>query len=143
MFADIPTHNLLMARGKELSVAKCAQIMVLHQQNFSKKRISAILGVSRSAVIKGIARATELGTLDSRKRSGRPRVTSLSADRLIRRACIAHPTWSSSAISSSMSDPPSSRTIRRRLVNDFNLRCYRAAKKAKLTAKNIKDRLAF
>ncbi|XP_065642426.1 uncharacterized protein LOC136074055 [Hydra vulgaris] len=78
VFADIPTHNLLMARGKELPVAKRTQIMVLHQQDFSEKKISAILVVSRSAVIKWIARATELGTLDSRKRYGRPRLTSLS-----------------------------------------------------------------
>lgn len=42
-----------------------------------------------------------------------------------------------------MRSPVSSRTVRRRLLTEFNLPSRRPARKPRLTAKNIKDRLRF
>ena len=90
-----------------------------------------------------MARARELGTTKSRRRTGRPRSTTATTDRLIHRAATADPTASSAQIAASMQSPPSARTIRRRLLVDFQLSSRRPAKKAKLSRKNIRDRLAF
>jgi transposase len=64
---------------------------------------------------------------------------------MIRRAATSDPTASSTAIASQLPPEiaPSARTVRRRLQLDFHLRAYRAARKPKLSAKNIKDRLVF
>lgn len=132
-----------MVRSLELSPAKRAQMEILHRQKMSHRKIAAILHVSHSAVTKGLARIKELGSRKSRTRVGRPRKTSVAADRLIRRAAIAHPTWSSSTIQAEVRSPVSTRTVRRRLLVDFNLPSRRPAKKAKLSKKNIKDRLVF
>jgi transposase len=130
-------------RHRELSPRKRAQIQILHQQNMSHRRIARILHISQSAVTKGIARSKELHSLSSRKRGGRPRATSAATDRLIHRSAVAHPTWSSVTINANVESGVSARTVRRRLLVDFQLPSRRPAKKAKLTKKNIKDRLAF
>ena len=112
-------------------------------QNMSHSKIAQSVGVSRSAVTKSLSRMKQLGSLKSRTRTGRPRVTSATTDRLIRRAAVAHPTWSSSTIRAHMPTRVSTRTVRRRLLVDFNLPSRRPAKQAKLGKKNIKDRLVF
>lgn len=118
-------------------------MMALKGQKYSHSKIASILNISKATVTQGIARANQLGTLESRRRSGRPRVTSESADRLLHRSVVAHPTWSSSTIAANTATPASARTIRRRLLVDFKLKSHRPAKKAKLSPKNIKDRLTF
>jgi transposase len=142
-----------MVRGNEIPNEKRAQIQILYDQNMSQRKIAAILKVSQSAVSRAIARMKQLGTTKSRKRTGRPRRTSASTDRMIRRSAVAHPTWSSSHIRAAVRSPVitgtpvrppvSTRTVRRRLLVDFKLPSRRPAKKAKLSKKNIKDRLAF
>jgi transposase len=132
-----------MTRSIELSKEKRAQMMILHQQNYSHSKIAGILHISKSAVTKGIARAKQLGTLESRKRSGRPRITSATTDRVIHRLAAANPTWSSLQIAVNSSLPASTRTIRRRLLKEFKLPSCRPAKKAMLSKKNIRDRLTF
>lgn len=132
-----------MVRSKELSSEVRAQIMVLHGQKYSHRRIASTLKISQSAVTKSIARAQELGSFKSRTRSGRPRATTTTTDRRFHRAAVAHPTWSSAEIVASTSAGVSSRTVSRRLSKDFGLLAYKPARKAKLSAKNIKDRIAF
>lgn len=132
-----------MTRGKEITPRKRAQMVILQKQKLSHRRIAEILGISKGAVTYGLTRARELDSTKSRRRSGRPRSTTATTDRLIHRAATANPTWSSAQIASTMQTPPSARTIRRRLFVDFKLPSRRPAKKAKLSRKNIKDRLAF
>lgn len=132
-----------MGKGAETSPGKRAQMQILHSQNLSHRKIAQILHVSQSAVTRGLSRMKQLGSRKSRKRTGRPRATSKTMDRLIHRAAVAHPTWSSSSICADMQSPLSTRTVRRRLLVDFNLPSRRPAKKAKLSKKNIKDRLVF
>ena len=63
-----------MVRGRELSAEKRAQMMILHKQKLSHRRIAEILNVSKSSIAKGLQRAKELGNPKSRTRTGRPRV---------------------------------------------------------------------
>ena len=128
-----------MVRGKELSSAVRAQIMVLHGEKFTQTKIAGVLKISVSTVSKTIARAKQLGSLQSRTRSGRPRATSTTTDRLIHRTAVAHPTWSSAEIGARISAEVSPRTISRRLRTDFGLSSYKPARKAKLSPKNITE----
>ena len=88
-------------------------------------------------------RYKDTGGYKSKTRSGRPRVTTATTDRMIRRLCVTNPTASSLSITNSLHTLVSTRTIRRRLSLQFNLKAYRPAKKPFLSAKNIKDRLNF
>src|SRR5215469_16323508 len=56
---------------------------------------------------------------------------------------VASPTASSINIAGQLPSVTSTRSVRRRLLVDFQLASRRPAKKAKLSAKNIKDRVAF
>ena len=60
-----------MDRGKELSSAVRAQIMVLHGQKFTQMKTAGVLKISASTVSKIIARAKQLGSLQSRIGPGR------------------------------------------------------------------------
>jgi transposase len=118
-------------------------MVILHHQKMSHRKIAGILGISKHAVTYGLARADELGTTKSRTGRGRPRKTTITTDRRIRRAAVAHPTWSSTQIATSSDAGVSPRTVRMRLLKDFQLPSRKPAKKAKLSKKNIKDRLTF
>lgn len=135
-----------MGRVKELSTEKRAQIVILHRQNMSTRNIAEVIGSSQSSVVKTIKRHLELGSYRSRKRSGRPRVTSQRVDSAIRRSVLRSPRASSSMIRAKLpgidESKPSTVTIRRRLFTN-GLKSYRPAKKPHLSKKNISDRLAF
>jgi hypothetical protein len=77
--------------------------------------------------------------------SGRPRVTTVRHDHVIRRLSTLNPTASANYIASQLSSgvSPSVATIKRRLRDDFKLRAYRPAAKPALSSKNIKDRIIF
>ena len=82
-------------------------------------------------------------TYSSKKRTGRPRLTSAQTDRMMRRIAVSNPQISSSAIASMHPQQISSVTVRRRFVKDFNLKSFRQAAKPKLNPKSVNDRLAF
>jgi len=84
-----------MGKKCELSLEIRAQIKILKEQKMSQSRIASILNISQSAVSRCLARIKEMGSMKSRKRQGRPRVTTAAGDRRIRRAAVKHPTWSS------------------------------------------------
>ena len=132
-----------MVRSRNLSSDKRAQIQALHDQGMSQRQISTVLKVSQSVVCKTMTRITELGSFKSRNRSGRPRVTSPLTERKIRRAAVANPSWSAKTIAIETRTRASIRTVRRRLLVDFNLPSRRPAKKSLLSAKNIRDRIQF
>jgi transposase len=129
-----------MARGKELTIAIRAQVKLLHDMNFSQVQIANRLKISRCAVQRCISRSQ----LISRKRSGRPKVTSARTDNSILVMCKRSPRASSSKIQLQLpiEEKVSTRTIRRRLFcSGFKSR--RPAKKPMLTRKNIRDRIYF
>ena len=132
-----------MGKAKDITREKRAQMKILSAQNMSHREIAQALHVSKSAVTRGLARIKEVGSYGSRKRSGRPRVTTPAADRIIRRAAVANPSWSSKRIALDLRPAPSARTVRRRLLTEFKLPSRKPAKKARLSKKNIKDRMTF
>lgn len=129
----------------ELTSEKRAQIVCLKDQGLTIRKIATDLHVSIGAVQKTLSRFNETGSLNSRERSGRPRITSSHTDRLLHRLSAADPFASSSYIRTQIPAEAacSTRTIRRRLKNEFNLSARRPARKPKLSKKNIKDRIAF
>ena len=132
-----------MGKSKDTSPTKRAQIAILHEQNLSHSEIARRLHIAKSTVTRAIARINELKSYKSRRRSGRPRITSPRTDRKVWRIATAHPTRSSTQIASQTRSAVSGRTVRRRLLTEFNLPSRRPARKPRLTAKNIKDRLRF
>ena len=80
-------------------------MIALQRLKMSHRRIAATLGISKTAVTTGLARASQLNTVKSRRRSGRPRKTSSATDRRIHRAAVAHPTWSSKSSSEQYKQP--------------------------------------
>ena len=132
-----------MGKCPDVTPRKRSQIALLHRQNMSHSRIAALVNVSKSAVTKIIANIKKFGTPRAQRRGRTSRVTSAATDRLMRRMVVANPSISSSAIAAKLPVPVSSRAVRRRLLTDFDLAARRPAKKAMLTAKNIRDRLAF
>lgn len=132
-----------MSKKSELSLAQRAQIKILSQKKISTRKISNIMNISQTAVVYSLRRLREKQTLSPRKRPGRPRITSATTDRQIRRAAVKNPTWSSTSIAVETKCKASTRTVRRRLLEDFKLPSRRPAKKARLSTKNVKDRITF
>ena len=138
-----------MARGFELSEGKRAQVLLLHEMGFSQRKIACKLLVSRCAVRRCIDRyktctkSTAEG-LKSKKRSGRPKVTTQRTDNLIVRLSKRSPRASAARIQSQLPrvDQVSTRTVRRRLFTS-GLKARKPAKKPLLSKKNIRDRIAF
>ena len=116
-----------MPKTRELSVAQRAQIKILSEQKYSIRRICDVMKIPKSTVGYTLQRIAEKGTLSPRKRSGRPRVTSPWTERKIRRAAVKNPTLSSTSIIVDTGCKASSRTVRRRLLVDFNLASRRKA----------------
>lgn len=132
-----------MSKSCELSLAQRAQIKILSEQKYSIRRISDVMKIPKSTIGYTLKRIAEKKSLSPRKRSGRPRVTSPLTERKIRRAAVKNPTLSSTSIVAQTGCRASSRTVRRRLLVDFKLASRRPARKSNLSAKNIKDRMAF
>ena len=120
-----------------------AQIVAFRKAGWTQIKISEELGLSQSAVARIFARYQSTGSFHHRKSPGRPRVTSHRMDKLIKRAVVVNPQASSSSIADGLPDKISARTVRRRLLKDFGLKSFNAARKPRLSAQNIKDRLRF
>ena len=99
------THIVLnMGRKSDLSVSKRAQIAVLRDEGLSLRAIASRLNISHSCVTRSLKRINVLGTFKSRQRSGRPRVTTVQDDHVIRRFSTVNPTASANYIASQL--PP-------------------------------------
>jgi transposase len=145
-FTNFSLQYSKMVRGKELTVGKPAQVMLLKELGFSQRHIAARLKVSRCAVQRCFLRCKEpIGEEhQSKKRSGRPKITSSRTDNAIIMMCKRSSRSSSTKIKSQLpaSESVSTRMIRRRLFAS-GLKACRPAKKPLLSSKNIRDRLAF
>ena len=132
-----------MAKTRELSLEQRAQIKILDQQKLSTRKISTIMNIPHTTIAYTLRRIKENQSLRPRKHSGRPRVTSATADCQLHRLVVQHPTWSSAATAAQGSSRVSAITFLGRLVDDFDLPSRRPARKSRLSAKNIRDRMAF
>lgn len=134
-----------MVRGAELSTEVRAQVVILRETGFTLADIASKLNISVATAYYTIKRAKEIGSYASRRRVGRPKVSSPRTDRTIARIVKQSPKASSLAVKLRLpwhSRNISTRTIRRRLF-DNHLKSYTPARKPKLSAKNIKDRIRF
>ena len=134
-----------MGRGRELTSEIRAQAVILRKQGLTYRDIMKKLHVSLCAVHAAVKRCEETHKYVSKKRSGRPRVTTPQDDRTIERIVKKSPKASSLAVLVRL--PPevrniSTRTIRRRLF-DGGLKSHVPARKPGLSAKNIADRIRF
>ena len=115
----------------------------LFKKRLSCRDIAGKLGVSKSAVAYVIKRQNESGSFARRKGSGRLRKTSSRDDNAIRRSVIVNPFVTSPEIAASLPCTISARTVRRRLLVDFNLRCRCPARKPLLKLVQRKKRISF
>ena len=73
---------------KSLTEVKRAQIVILHKEGVSERQIAERLSVSKTGVHQTITKHVSEGIFCDRKRSGRPRKTSIRDDNLIRRIVV-------------------------------------------------------
>lgn len=132
-----------MAPTRELSTEERAQIVAFSESGMRQIDIANRLMVSQSVVAKTLRKYRERGTFSSAKRQGRPRATTHRTDVMIRRVATIHPMWSAKEIAAELPAATSTRTIQRRLHDEFDLKSRRPAKKPLLSRKNLRDRLAF
>ena len=96
--------------------------MQYHREGRSVRSIAKTLTLPKSTVQDCVSRFNTTGSGKSRPRSGRPRVTDKRHDNRLRRVVMNNPPLSSSQLKESLQSPASTRTIRRSLVKEFNLR---------------------
>jgi len=132
-----------MARIRQLTPRKCAVIVQYAEDGRSVRDIARSLKIDRSAVQRCISRYKRSGSGEIKARTGRPRITDNRHDNRMRRLVLANPSVTSQEIKDMLDSSASTRTIRRRLVNDFNLRSRRPARKPLLTTVQAKKRLMF
>lgn len=129
----------------ELSQTLRAQIVALVQSGMTQSAVSRQLKTSRQNVSRTMIRYNATNSFASRARRGRPRTTSATTDRAIKRLVTSNPFVSSREVSREVSGVSriSSRTVRRRLSDTFSLKSRKPAKKPLLSIKNIQDRMKF
>lgn len=132
-----------MGRGKEVTPRKRCSIVSLRKTGMSIRAIACLLHLPKSTVCNIVQRGKVSAYGTRKTRSGRPRVTTPRDDNMIKRLATTNPSISSTEIRCQLPLRCSTQTIRRRLVNQFNLRAHRPAKKPLLTPNQRKKRLQF
>lgn len=121
-----------MGKAKQLSPATRAVIVALHKEGLSIREIAKRGHGGKSAVGAIIKRYKTQSTVNVKKRSGRPRVTSAREDRILIRKCLNNRLFSSRQLVSELEQSTgrkiSTRTVRRRLLY-AGLKSCRPAKK--------------
>lgn len=132
-----------MGRSKQITPRKRAVMLQYSKDGLKQSEICKRLNLSRSTVSQLLHQFATTGSMDVKRRSGRPRITSRRDDTLIRRWSVVNPTYSATQIMVDTNVRASSRTIRRRLLNEFGLASRSPAKKPLLTQKQRLKRLKF
>ncbi|CAM1299525.1 Uncharacterised protein r2_g945 [Pycnogonum litorale] len=130
--------------GKRISLEMHAQIKIV-SEGYSTRQIVARLRLAQKTVSRSISNFKTTGNYGYKKPTGRPKCTTKRLDDSIISAAKKSSRKSAKAIQAGLPKDvnlPSQRTIRRRLCC-ANLESYTPAKKPKLSAKNIADRLTF
>src|ERR1044072_1684735 len=133
-------------RGLQYTPRKRAAIIALHKEGFSVREIE-VKGYGKKSTIANIVRKySTQGRCSPAKRSGRPRVSSATADRNLGRPALRHRFVGAPELRggwySSSGVVASARTIRRRLFN-AGLNSYRPARKPLMSTFQRLRRLAF
>ena len=136
-----------MGRTRDGTIALRAQVLALKGQNLSNYAIGRTIGRSEKFVRDAVKRFNELNSFESRKKSGRPSLSSPRTDRTIRRTVLKCPTATTSQLLEQVSHcfvkPPSHRTLRRILLKRLRLPARRPALKPLHSAQQRRQRVAF
>lgn len=136
--------SYVMGPKPTISLEKRAQMVVLKEDGYSLREIGERLGCNYSSVSYVLKKYHEQGSVVTLPRSGRPRKTDNRDDLMIKKVCAISPFYSSHQIKEELPQlNVSSRTIRRRLHDKFNLRARRPACKPLISKKNLNDRIKF
>lgn len=131
-----------MGKKRDISDFLKGQIVTLNAEGYSQCSIAERLHISRCAV----QNVLKLGGTSRRVNCGRRRKTTPRQDRFVKSVVTASPHTSSNRIAQLAQEHGiniSSRTVRRRLSDDFGLVARRPAKKPLMTKKQLRDRLNF
>ena len=108
-----------MASKKRVSHDDRVKMVVLRDEGYSLQEIASKLKCNRSTVCRTLAKQRTCGTVDDRKKSGRPRISTPRDDRALQRICLHNRRFTSSHLKreweQSSGVTSSSRTVRRRL----------------------------
>ena len=132
-----------MGRTKQTTPRKRATIIQYTKDGWTQRQIAEKFQIPKSTVGNIVKRFNITGSSDAGKSTGRPRITSKRQDSLIKRSATKNPSLSSLEIKLDTACTASTRTIRRRLVEDFGLRARRPARKPLLTRAQRLQRIAF
>ena len=131
---------------ESLSTEERAQIVTSSNLKFSLRRIAKKMKVNKTAVHDAIMKYQNEGVFKDRKRSGRPRVTTSSEDRLMREA-VTHSSMSTSKkIQAKLMETGTAvttKTIHRKFSMEFGLKSCKLAQKPRLAQAMKKKRLDF
>lgn len=133
-----------MARKRELSVETRSAILTLWQEKYSMGQVAKKYKISTSTVWNIIKKKEETGSVVNRKRSGRPRITSVTEGRRVattskRNRLLTAPEITN-ILNNSREVPVSTTTVKRRLM-EAGLGGRVAARKSLLRPQNKKKRL--
>lgn len=135
-----------MPRGQYLSCDLKELIIKFHKSGEKQCDISKRLSVHKSIVSRVLKNFKVRGNVLSKKKTGRPKKTSIHIDKQILRISKNNPFMSSRNIKNIIQEDyavnVTSRTIRNRLI-EGNLMARRPAKKPLLSKKNIAARIEF
>jgi transposase len=132
-----------MGRGTAVTPRKRAIIRQYTLDGLNATQIAAKIGIARRTVADIVHKLSVSGSVDIGKSTGRPRITSKRDDIMMRRSVIKNPTLSSLEVKVINHVMASTRTIRRRLLQDFGLKACRPARKPLLNERQRRKRLNF
>lgn len=135
-----------MPKTRELTIAERSQIVLLHSQGMSQRKIAKQLKCSLCGVQTTLKRKEETNLLENRPKSGRKRVSNVRQDRFLIRNSIKDRFKTSKDLRNELQEhcgvDLSARTVRRRL-QAAGLHGRKSRKKPLLSKTQIKKRLIF
>ena len=135
-----------LGRKKSLSEVQRGQIVALHDEGLSERKIAAKLKVSKTAVHQSIKKFKQYGSYKDLHRSGRPRKTTIRVDHLMKRIVARSPLSSINKVRAALLEKGVTvgcMTISRRLSREFGLKSHKPGRKPRHTSAMKAKRLAF
>ena len=135
-----------MGKNVPLSEVQRAQIVALHKEGYSEQLISEKMKCSKSAVYNAVVKFQNTGSYSTGKKSGRPQKNTTRDGPVIRRKAVHSLMSSADEIRSALlakATKISRRTVSRPLVDDFDLKAHKPARKSRLPQAMKNKRLAF
>lgn len=135
-----------MAKTKQIPIEKRAQIEVLRNLGKTHREIARIVGVSKTGVVTTLKRFAETESFVDKKRSGRPKKTTASDERLLLRLSQRDRFKTApdlrAEVNKSLTKPISVMTVSR-ILNKNGIFGRVAARKPLLRKVNMQKRLVF